>query len=144
MPKHVIEDAMVTLNSVDISNRVKKVTFVTAKRSPQEATGMTDSWEERIGVDIRSWRCSLDLFQDYSTASVFGVLRALLDSTVSSGLPIVVRPTTAARGTTNPEFQGSVLLDGDYPLIDAEVGAVNMAPVNLLGNGALSIVTTSS
>jgi hypothetical protein len=105
---------------------------------------MTDSWEERIGVDIRSWRCSLDLFQDYSTASVFGVLRALLDSTVSSGLPIVVRPTTAARGTTNPEFQGSVLLDGDYPLIDAEVGAVNMAPVNLLGNGALSIVTTSS
>lgn len=144
MPKHVIEDAQVTLNSVDISTMIRRLSVITHKRPPQLATGMSQDWEERIGVDIRGWRVSLELFQNYSTGSVYSVLKGILTSTGSSGVPIIVRPSTAARSSDNPEFTGSVLLDGDFPLIDAEVGGVNMAPVTLIGNGTLSFLTSSS
>lgn len=144
MPKHVIEDAMVTLDGVDISTRVKKLSLITRKRSPQNVSAMTNNWEEHIGIDVRGWRVQLDLMQDYSTANVYSVLKGMLDSTNSSGHPIIIRPTTAGRSATNPEWQGSVLLDGDFAFVDAEFAGVNMAPVNLIGNGTLTSVTTST
>lgn len=144
MPKHVIEDAWVTLGGVDLSNRVRRVTLMIAKRTPAQVTGMTNDWEERVVVDIRSWRATLEFFQDYSTGSVYTTLKALMDSTASSGIPIIIRPTTAARTTGNPEFQGYVGVDGDFGLLDAEVGGVNMSSPALLGMGTLSFLTSSS
>lgn len=144
MPKHVIEDAWVTLAGVDISNRVRRVTLMTAKRSPADVTAMTNDWEESVVVDIRSWRANFELFQDYSTGSVYAALKAILDSTASSGVPLIIRPTTGARTTGNPEYQGYVGLDGDFAQIDAEVGGVNMGSPSFKGLGALSFLTSSS
>lgn len=144
MPRHVIEDAQVTLNGVVLSGRVKKVTIRTFKRPPAQVTAMTDSWEENLLVDIKGWKASFELYQDYSTGSVYTTLKGIFDATGSSGVAMIVRPTTGDRTTGNPEFQGQLLLDGEFPQIEAEYGGVNMAPVNFLGTGALSFVTTSS
>jgi hypothetical protein len=57
---------------------------------------------------------------------------------------LIVRPTTGIRTSDNPEWQGQILLDGEFPQIDAEFGGVNMAPVNFLGTGALTFATSSS
>ena len=144
MPRHVIEDAQVTLNGTVLSGRVKKVTIRTAKRPAAQVTAMTDGWEENLLVDIKNWKASFELYQDYTTGSVYTALKAIFDATGSSGVALIVRPTTGNRTSDNPEFQGQILLDGEFPFIDAEVGGVNMAPVNFLGTGALSFVTTSS
>lgn len=144
MPKHVIEDAWVTLAGVDLSTRVRRVTLMVRKRSPANVTGMTNDWEESVVVDIRSWRANIEFYQDYSTGSVYTTLKSIMDSTASSGVAFIVRPTTAARTTGNPEWQGYVGLDGDAGLLDAEVGGVNMSSPALIGLGALSFFTSSS
>lgn len=144
MPKHVIEDAWVTLAGVDLSNRVRRVTLMTNKRTPALVTAMTNNWDERVVVDIRGWRVNLELFQDYSTGSVYAAMKAILDSTASSGVPLIIRPTTGARTTGNPEFQGYVGVDGDHGQLDAEVGGVNMSNPTFLGLGQLDFFTSSS
>lgn len=144
MPRHVIEDAQVTLNGVVISGRVKKLTIRTAKRPAANVSAMTDSWEENLLVDIKSWKASFEFYEDYDTGGTYTVIKSIFDATGSSGVAMIVRPTTGARTTGNPEFQGQLLLDGEFPVIDAEFGGVNMKPVNFIGTGALSFVTTSS
>lgn len=143
MAKHVIEDPIITLNSVDLSGRVKKVTFLIGKRPPQNLTAMTDGWEDLVHVDIKKFKASFEFYQDYAASSVYATIKAIYDLTTS--FTVVVRPTTAARSSTNPEWSGSMLLDGEFPVIDAsEPGAVNMQPINFLGTGALSFLTSSS
>ena len=144
MPRHVIEDAQVTLNGVSLSGRVKKLTIRTSKRAPANVSAMTDAWEENILVDIKSWKASFEFYQDYDTGGTYTVLKGIFDATGSSGVALIVRPTTGARTTGNPEFQGQLLLDGEFPQIDAEFGGVNMAPVSFTGTGALSFLTSSS
>jgi hypothetical protein len=144
MPKHVIEDAQITLGGVDISTRVRRVSLMISKRSPALVTGMTNDWEERIMVDVRAWRASLELFQDYSTGSVHSVLAAIMDSTASSGVPLVIRSSTAIRSVSNPEFSGYVGADGDFGLLDAAMGEANMSSPTLIGMGALATLTSSS
>lgn len=144
MPKHVIEDAQVTLGGIDISTRVRRVSLMISKRSPALVTGMTNNWEERIAVDVRAWRASLELFQDYSTGSVYAVLGAILDSTASSGTPLVIRSSTAVRSATNPEFSGYVSPDGDFGVLDAAMGDPNMSSPTLIGMGTLERLTSST
>ncbi len=144
MPRHVIEDAQVTLNGSVLSGRVKKLTIRTGKRPPANVTAMTDGWEESILVDVKNWKASFEFYQDYSTGSVYSVMKGIFDSTASTGVALIVRPTTGARTSDNPEWQGNLLLDGDFPQIDAEFGGVNMAPANFVGTGTLSFLTSSS
>lgn len=144
MPKQVIEDAWVTLNGVDLSTRVKKVTIITKKRSPQQVTAMQETDEDFIPVNIKGWRVALEFYQDYATGSVFETMNGILNSTASSGVPIIVRPTTGIRTTGNPEWQGNVLLDGDFSQIDGSVGDVLMTSPAFQGKGALSKFTSSS
>lgn len=144
MPRHVITSPQVTLNGVSLTGRIKKITIRTAKRSPANVSAMSDTWEENILVDIKSWKASFEFYQDYTTGSVYEALKGIFDATGSSGVALIVRPTTGARTTGNPEFQGQILLDGEFAQIDAEYGGVNMAPANFLGTGALSFLTSSS
>lgn len=144
MPKIVIESAWITLNGIDVSNRVKKVTLLTAKRPAREVTAMGDGYEDRLVVNIKNWKASFELLQDYSTGSVYAALKGIFDSTVSSGVAMIVRPTTGARTTGNPEWQGSIVLDGDFGQLDASVGEEALTNPSFLGNGTLSFLTSSS
>lgn len=144
MPKQVIEDAWVTLAGVDLSNRIRKATIVTKKRSPQMVTAMTDTNEDYLPVSIKGWRVSLEFYQDYASGSVYETLKTILNSTASSGVAITIRPTTGARTTGNPEWQGQVLLDGDFAQLDGAVGDVLMTSPAFQGTGALTFATTSS
>jgi hypothetical protein len=145
MPKHVIEDAQVTLNGVALHSRVKKVTVLTSIRQPQLATAMGDTWEDRLKTTIRAWRVELEFYQDYSSGSVWQTLNGVANSTALGGVPIIIRPTTEIRSSDNPEIQGNVLLDGDIPFINVDdVGSVNMAPVKFHGAGTLTVATSSS
>lgn len=151
MPKHVITDAQVTLNGVVLSDRVKKVTILVKERPPQLATAMTDSWEDRVKVDIRDWKVNFEFYQDYSSGyttsgSLYDVLEAIFDSTATAGVAMIVRPTTEIRSPSNPEFQGNLISDGSeitYMKAD-DVGDLNMTPLTMVGKGALSTLTSSS
>jgi hypothetical protein len=144
MPRHVITSAQVTLNGV-VAGRARQE----AHHPDREAlAGQRQRDVRRLGREHPRRHQELE-----------GQLRVLpglhhrqrlvghaghLHATGSSGVALIVRPTTGIRTSDNPEWQGQILLDGEFPQIDAEFGGVNMAPVNFLGTGALSFLTSSS
>lgn len=144
MPRHVITNATVSLNGVALTGRVKKVTIRTSKRPPANVSAMTDTWEENILVDVKSFKAAFEFYADYTTGSVYATMKGIFDATGSSGVAMIVRPTTGARTSDNPEWQGQILLDGEFPQIDAAFGDTHMTPANFLGTGALSFFTSSS
>ena len=86
----------------------------------------------------------LEFYQDFAAGSVYAALKAACASTASSGVLIVVRPTTEARTTGNPEIQGYGLIDGDFAITDGAVGDVLMTQPSFQGKGSLSEFTSSS
>lgn len=144
MPKQVIENAWVTLGGTDVSTRVKKVTIMRSKRANQQVTAMQEEDEDYLPVNIRGFKVALEFYQDFAAGSVYTALKAAVESTASSGILMTIRPTTESRTTGNPEFQGYVLIDGDYALVDGSVGDVLMTSPNFQGKGALSEFTSSS
>lgn len=142
----VLDAAMVIVgsSSEDISERVEKVTLSINTKSV-EMTGMTLGWRQVKPSKIKGASLKIDLFQDYSTDTTNDVKQALYDS-ITAGVPftVVVRPTTEDRAANNPDFSGSFVNDGDFALIDGAVGQANKTSVNLMLDGTLSILTSSS
>jgi len=145
MPRHVLEDVALTLNGTVISARVKKITIRPSLPTPKKVTAMTDDYDEYVKVNVKGHKGQVEFYQDYSSGSAYSIIKTIFEASGSSGVAFIVRPTTAIRSSDNPEFQGTWLIDGEFPVLQADdVGEVNMMAVNFLGNGALIFASSSS
>lgn len=135
MAVFVFTDGRVEINSVDLSNHVRKVTL-TPSADAQESTAMGATYRARIG-GLKDWKVEVEFNQDYAASNVDVTLFALLGSTTT----IKLRPTTGSISATNPEYSGSVLLS-EYVPIDGAVGDLAMAKASFDGAGTLARATS--
>lgn len=142
MAKFVWSDAHFTINAVDLSNRVKKLTL-DIKVDEVEVTSMGS-----IDASGRLFKDFLSGFKDYSVEVEFfqDLAAASVDQTIYPMLytlqPIVMRPNkTAVVGTSNPEYRATMAVVGYQP-INAEIGNAAMAPLKLAASGTLTRNTT--
>ena len=56
------------------------------------------------------WSVDVTVFDDFADADLDDLIFALVGAVA---FPIIVRPTQAVIGATNPEFRGNVVLEGD-------------------------------
>lgn len=112
-----LTNAMVLVNSVDLSDHVSKVTL-TDSRDSVDITAM-GATSKAITKGLGDAKVDLDFFQDFAAAKVHATLQPLIGST--TGVPIEVRPVNGARSTTNPAFLMTGLLM-DYSMLDGSVG----------------------
>jgi hypothetical protein len=113
----VLTNAMVLVNGVDLSDHVSKVTL-TDSRDTVDITAM-GATSKAITKGLGDAKASVDFFQDFAAAKVHATLQPLIGS--STGFAFEVRPTNAARSTTNPAFLMTALLM-DYSMLDGSVG----------------------
>jgi hypothetical protein len=131
MAVFVFTDGRVEINSVNLSDHVRKVTL-TPSADAQESTAMGATYRARLG-GLKDWKVEVEFNQDYAASNVDVTLFALLGTTTT----IKVRPTTSAIGATNPEYNGTVLLS-EYVPIDGSVGDLAMAKASFDGAGVLT------
>ena len=131
MAATVLRDAFVSVNGVDLSDHLRSVTLEYAA-DLQETTAMGDDFRTRLG-GLKDWNMSLEFNQDFAGGSVDATLFAI----VGNSVPVILRPSSGARATTNPEWRGNAILESYTPLGNA-VGEVAIAPVTLQGNGTLA------
>lgn len=131
----VFTDGRVEINSVNLSDHVRKVTL-SPSADAQESTAMGATYRARLG-GLKDWKVEVEFNQDYAASNVDVTLFALLGSTTT----IKVRPTTGSIAATNPEYTGTVLLT-EYTPIDGSVGDLAMAKANFEGAGALTRSTS--
>jgi hypothetical protein len=116
MSKFVFTDAVVFINTVDLSDHVESVTLSVTADSI-ELTGMGATARE-YGAGLTDGSLSVTFFQDYTAAEVDVTLFSLVGA---AAFACTVKPTSAAISVSNPEFQFSALLT-DYSPADASVG----------------------
>ena len=133
----VINDADVTVNSVDLSDHVKRVR-ITRTFNEVDVSAMGDTDAQRL-PGLGDGEIVLTLLQDYASGSVDATLWPLVGD--DTGFSVVVLPDGATVGVTNPSFTATCHLY-DYTPIDAAVGEVTEFDVTMKTSGAITRATS--
>ena len=136
MAKHVLKDAWVSVNSVDLSDHVRSVTInMDADLQDVKAMGA-------VGADwaagLRNDSIELTLYQDFDAAKVDATLFPLFDG--GSAFVIAAAASGTAISSTNPKYSGTVLM-GSYQPLAGEVGAANITSITFPVQGKVARAT---
>ena len=99
---------VVTLNSVDLSDHVTSAT-INRTFDELEVTAMGDS-AHKFAKGLEASTITLDFLND-ALASGTGSVRATLQAAWGTTVALVLKQTSAAISTTNPEYQTTVLVN---------------------------------
>lgn len=109
MATFVWTNANVVINSVDESDHVSQVQL-NYNAEMLDATVMATAATRIRRPGLFDWSVDITLFDDFADADLDDLLFALVGA---AAFPIILRPTQAVIGATNPEFRGNVVLEGD-------------------------------
>ncbi len=135
MAQLVLNDASVTINTVDLSDHVKSVTLNYAA-DMNDDSAMGDTTHSRIG-GLKDWSLDVEFQQDYASSKVDATLFPLVGTTFT----IIVRPVSSSVSATNPNFTGTGILES-YPPIAGAVGDEALASVTIQSAGTLTRATS--
>jgi len=108
MPKHLLTNAKVTINSVDLSNFAFSLD-TPDEREQVDVSGFSPSGTREYLPGVRDQTITIGFLQGYGTAEPHGVLNPLY--VAGSTFPISIQAdATAAVGTTNPRYSGTAAL----------------------------------
>lgn len=131
MPKHVLTDARVEINGVNLSTFARSVTISTP-RDQVETTAMGQT-AKSYAPGLKDATVEVEYYQGYGAAEVDAVHDPLSSSTTP--FTVKIRATTGAITTTNPEWQMSALLY-DYSPMAGSVGDANTTTVSYANAGS--------
>lgn len=135
MAVFVLKTEYISVNGVDLSDHLRSASLAYSAET-QDATAMGSQTRKRIG-GLKDWSIDAEFLQDHASGSVSDTLYPLVGS---STFTVIIRPTTAAAGSSNPQFSGTGYLES-MPPIDGAVGQLVMTRVRILANGDLSRTT---
>lgn len=137
MAKHILYNAYITLNAVDLSDHDNRLEFVVGIND-QPAAAMGDAEDYSMPGTRKVSPIQAEFYQDFAASKVYATLMALW--TARSTFNCVMKPDAGATATTNPQFTVSVFLS-NMPVISGERGNRHMTAVTLMPAGVLAIAT---
>jgi hypothetical protein len=135
MPKIVLTDAKVTINSVVLSDHISSITIDT-KEDIIETTGFGSTAKTRV-AGLADNSVMLDFFQDYAATNVEATIYPLIGSTTT----IVVQPASTSVSTTNPTYTFTALVSEWTPL-KGGIGQLATASVTWPISGSITKATS--
>jgi len=135
LAKFVLNDASVTINSVDLSDHVSSVTL---EISADEivTTSMGSTFNERVG-GLKDGSLSIEFQSDFAASEVDATLWPLFGTVTS----FVVKPTSDAVSATNPSYSGNILINQHIPVGNA-VGELATMSVAYPTSGTITRATS--
>lgn len=129
------KDCSVTVNSVDLSNKVRSVVLT----YEVEAVDATVMGGNRVSIGgIQNNQVEITFGQDFASTNVEATVYPLVGTTTT----IVVKPTSAAVSATNPSYTlAGAYLANHTPINAGEVGALGETSLTFQG-GTLTKATS--
>lgn len=103
MPRIVLTDVSVTVNSVDLSSFLTSVTLSTSV-DVVETTGMGSAAAKTRLPGLKDNSVTLEFNQDFAAAGPEITINAVGSSLVGTVVPIVIKPASGAVSATNPSY----------------------------------------
>ena len=135
MPKIVLTDAKVTINSVVLSDHISSITIDT-KEDIIETTGFGSTAKTRV-AGLADNSVMLDFFQDFAATNVEATIYPLIGLTTT----IVVQPASTSVSTTNPTYTFTALVSEWTPL-KGGIGQLATASVTWPISGSITKATS--
>ena len=134
MAKHVLYNAVITINSVDLTSRARKVSFsVGTNKQPGAAFGEVQDYSLASTLLVKP--IVVEFYQDYAASNVYITHRTIWDA--RSSVTLTVKADSAADSATNPNFTITVFVaDMDY--VNGARGDVHVNSVTYEPAGAIS------
>jgi hypothetical protein len=132
MPRIVLTDAYVTVNSVDMSSFISSVTL-NSTREVVDTTGFSTSGARTRVAGLQDNSITLEFHQDFASGAVEATIYPLIGTTTN----VVVRPTSSVSSATNPQYTCSALVSEWTPL-SGTVGELATASVTWPISGAIT------
>lgn len=131
MAVSVLTNAMILVNSVDLSDHCDKVT-VEDSRDQVDVTAM-GATNKAYAKGLGDAKITAEFFQDFAAGKTYATLQPLIGS--SSTVQIEVRPVNAARSATNPAFvmQGLLMT---FNGLDGQVGDASKISAEFVNGGS--------
>lgn len=132
MPRIVLTDAKVTINSVNLSDHIASVTL-NVSTDVVETTGFSSTAARTRVAGLQDNSVTLEFHQDFATSNVEQTIYPLIGTNTT----IVVSPTSSAAGATNPTYSFSATVAEWQPLSGA-VGELATASVTWPISGGIT------
>lgn len=129
------KDVSITINAVDLSDRVNSATL-NYEVEQQDATVMGGNRAFVGGIQNNS--VEVTMYQDFDATEVEATIFPLVGTTTT----LVLKPTSAATGATNPTYTlTGAYLTNHTPIAAGDVGSTS--PVTLTFTGGTLVKTTA-
>lgn len=134
MAKHVLYNAVVTINTVDLTNRARRITFHVGTNA-QPGAAMSDVQDYSLPGTLFVSPIVIEFYQDYAASNVYITHRTIWDA--RSSVVLTAKADSAADSATNPNFTITVFVkEMDY--INGARGDVHVNSVTYEPAGAIS------
>lgn len=124
----VLFDAFILINAVNISDHGNKAE-IPFSVDEEDVTAFGATWKSRTG-GLKDASLSLDLINDFVNGQLDQTMFALLGTVTT----FEIRPTSAARGTGNAAYTGSIFIK-EWKPIAGNVGKLAMSSVSFPTSG---------
>lgn len=135
MAVFALTSEVVTLNSQDISAWCKSATLTVDAAQLDTTDFASGGWVEMIG-GLKSGQLQLELMDDVAVGEIDADIWGIIGTVVA----FTLKPTNAAISTSNPEYQGNVLITGWS--IGGAVGDLATKSLSFPLSGAITRDTT--
>jgi hypothetical protein len=132
MPRLVLTNAKVTINSVNLSDHIASVTLSTSA-DVVDTTGFSSTAARSRVAGLLDNSVTLEFHQDFATSNVEQTIYPLIGTTTT----VVVTPVDTTVGATNPSYTFTALVAEWQPLSGA-VGELATASVTWPISGTIT------
>jgi hypothetical protein len=133
----VLRNAFFSVNAVTLSSHVAQIAINTSKDTPGD-TAMGDSSQSFLADGLRDATLNVTFNSDDAAGAVSATLWTIY--TGAAAVAFEIRADTAAVGTTNPKYTGSVILTSGAP-IAGSVGETQQESVSFQVTGDVTRAT---
>lgn len=138
MAKHILYNASLTVNAVDLSDHVEKVTY-TEGINGQAAAAMSEVQDYEMPGTVHLGDITVTFYQDFAASKVYATIHPLVVARTTFN--IIVKADAGANATTNPAFTVAVFVRS-FNFVNGARGDRHMTDVTFAPAGLQSIATS--
>ena len=130
-----LSNPQVTIAGTDMSDQCTAATFTRVTESLEQTSFGNTARSYTAG--LQNNEVTLTMYQSYATSETYDILKSLVGTTTT----VIIKPTTAADGPTNPGFTLTGCYLETLPIVNASLGELSTVDITFTGGVYTADVT---
>ena len=122
-----LSNPQVTVATVDMSDQCTAATFTRVTESLEQTSFGNTARSYTAG--LQNNEVTLTMYQSYAASETYDILKSLVGTTTT----VIIKPSTAADGPTNPGFTLTGCYLETLPIVNASLGELSTVDITFTG-----------